>query len=205
MSSQLSWPNRITLARILLIPAWVILLLNIRDGELWARRGALVLFVLMAASDALDGFLARRLGQQTALGRFLDPLADKLLTTCAVVILAVEATSEPSARLPAWVAVVALGKDVLTVVGFLLLYLATQQVLIRPRAWGKACTMIQSIMVAGTLAAPEFPTWSPVVMPVLWVVSSAAAVLALGDYILMGLRFAAEHACENQRPAEPDE
>jgi len=80
----LNWPNRITIGRIVLVVPFVICLLNLNNPE-WTgwRYVALVLFSFMAVSDGLDGFLARRLREETPLGRFLDPVADKLLIACA--------------------------------------------------------------------------------------------------------------------------
>ena len=109
----LNWPNRITIARIVLVGPLVICLLRLNSGwEHW-RHLALALVTITALSDALDGFLARRLGEETPLGRFLDPVADKLLIACAVVLLSVNSTAVIGFRLPSWVPVVALGKDVL--------------------------------------------------------------------------------------------
>ncbi|GMU36257.1 MAG: CDP-alcohol phosphatidyltransferase family protein [Phycisphaerae bacterium] len=195
--SWLTWPNRISIARILLVPVWVLCLLNMNDAWPGARRAALGLYLVMAVSDALDGFLARRWRQQSAIGAFLDPLADKLLTTCAVVILAIEATAVPGARLPSWVPVIALGKDVLTVLGFALVYLATQRTLIRPRILGKVSTLVQSVMVAATLLTPDMPGGWRDVVEALWAAASGAAVLAWLDYLRVGVRFVSEvHAAE---------
>ena len=144
----LNWPNRITLVRIALVPPFVICLLNMNTGWAGSRHLAIVLFGVMALSDALDGFLARRLNQSTPLGRFLDPIADKLLISCAVVLLAVVATSVSGFRLPSWVPVIAIGKDALTVIGFGLVYATTGQYFVEPRPWGKACTLLQLVMVA---------------------------------------------------------
>ncbi len=204
MMEWLNWPNRISIARILLIPAWVILLLNLNEGWPPARHAALGLYVVMALSDALDGFLARRWHQESALGRFLDPLADKLLTSCSVVILALDSTSVPGARLPSWVPVIALGKDVLTVMGFLVVYLATQQTVIRPRISGKACTMIQSISVAATLTVPDLPDGGWTLVRAMWIVASAVAVAAWLDYMGVGFRFVSEwQAKQSPPPATP--
>jgi len=76
--SWLNWPNRITIGRIVLVAPMVICMLNLNATWPGWRYLALGLFSLMAISDALDGFLARRLKEETQLGRFLDPVADKL-------------------------------------------------------------------------------------------------------------------------------
>src|SRR3989304_193707 len=129
----LNWPNRITISRIVLVVPFVICLLNLNEPWPGWRYLALALFVVMGFSDALDGFLARRLGESTPLGRYLDPVGDKLLITSAVILLSIDATAVPDFRLPSWVPVIAIGKDVLTVIGFLVVFAATGQFFIQPR------------------------------------------------------------------------
>ncbi len=194
----LNWPNRITIARITLVPPFVICLLYLNAGWPGWRYLGLSLFVVMAASDALDGLLARRLGESTPLGCFLDPVADKLLTTCAVILLAIEGTAVPGFRLPSWVAVIAVGKEVLTVLGFGLVYIATGEYLVRPRIWGKACTLVQLVMVAFVLLAPDLPMAFQRIPPVLWSLASGLAIVAVADYARIGNRFAAEHHAKIQ-------
>lgn len=189
----LNWPNRITIARILLVTPYVICMLNLNEPWAGWRYTALALFTAMALSDALDGFLARRLGESTPLGGFLDPVGDKLLVTASVVLLAIDATAVHGFRLPSWVPVIAIGKDVLTVIGFLLIYAVTGQFFLRPRIWGKACTMIQLLMIGYGLIAPDLPGWAQRPWPVMWWIASAAAVIALVDYFRIGNRFAAAH------------
>ena len=187
----LNWPNRITIARIALVPPFVICLLYMNTDWFGWRYVGLALFVVMAISDAFDGFLARHLGESTPLGRFLDPVADKLLTTCAVILLAIDATAVPGFRLPGWVAVIAIGKDVLTVLGFGLVYIATGEYFVRPRFWGKACTLVQLLMVGYVLVAPELPLVLQRIGPLFWWLASGLAVVALVDYGRIGNRFVA--------------
>ncbi|HNQ23264.1 MAG TPA: CDP-alcohol phosphatidyltransferase family protein [Phycisphaerae bacterium] len=189
--SWLNWPNRVTLARILLVVPLVICLLNLNMGWPGIRYVTLVLFVLMGVSDAVDGFLARWLKEETPLGRFLDPIADKLLVICAVVILATEEGSVRGFRLPSWVPVIAVSKDILVVLGFAVVYLATNRFLIRPRIWGKLCTLVQLVMVGWTLLAPDLaPVLQCCLVPLYWLASTLAVVATL-DYLRLGTRFAA--------------
>ncbi|MBI4580069.1 MAG: CDP-alcohol phosphatidyltransferase family protein, partial [Planctomycetes bacterium] len=134
MLLKISWPNRLTIARILLIGPFVVALLNLQEPA-WAtiaRRVAVCVFLVMAVTDGLDGYLARRLRQETVAGKFLDPLADKLLILFSVVLLAHEGTHVPGARLPATVAVIAVGKDLIVVLGFCIIYFSTSKIFIRP-------------------------------------------------------------------------
>lgn len=189
----LNWPNRITIARIILVTPLVICLLNLNAAGPGWRYLALGLFVVLALSDALDGLLARLLAQETPLGRFLDPVADKLLVACAMVILAVDSTAVPGFRLPSWIPVIAIGKDLLTVIGFGLIYATTGQFYIQPRIWGKACTLVQLIMIAACLLAPDWPAGLGPLLTLTYWLASALAVIAVVDYLRIGNRFAAEH------------
>jgi cardiolipin synthase len=191
----LNWPNRITIARILLIVPLIICLLNMNEpGYEFARRLALALFLLIGLADGLDGFLARRLRQVTAAGKFLDPLADKILIATMTIILAVDSTAVPGASLPNWVPVIAIGKDVLTVTGFALIYVAAGKLVIHPRPLGKACTVVQLAMIAVVLAAPDLPEMARGMPQFSWWAASVLAVLAAIDYLRWGNRAAAQLA-----------
>ncbi|MBN1341207.1 MAG: CDP-alcohol phosphatidyltransferase family protein [Phycisphaerae bacterium] len=192
--SRLSWPNRVTLARILLIAPFVIALMSIREST-WARWAALGIFFLMAVSDALDGWLARRWSSETPLGKFLDPLADKVLITCAVVLLGHHATCVPGKAIPHAVVVVAIGKDLFVVTGFLLVYLVTGRIYIEARRAGKWCTGLQLAMVVAVLLWPELERLGEPLgrLPdLLWWSATGVALIAAVDYYRLGTAYAAK-------------
>ena len=204
----LNWPNRITIGRIILIAPLVICLLNINTGWTGWRYLAMALFALMAFSDALDGFLARRLREETPLGRFLDPVADKLLIACAVVLLAAGATAVENFKLPSWVPVIAIGKDLLTTIGFGLVHATTGEFFVQPRIWGKSCTLVQLVMIAYVLLAPDLPVdlgLRQQGLRFLYLLASGLAMVALVDYVRIGNRFAAESHARKQQRSTPDE
>lgn len=195
--SRMSWPNRITIGRILLIAPFVICLMNL--GE-WpgARWVAVVMFFAMAAGDALDGYLARRRNETTPLGQFLDPLADKLLIVCAVILMALPVEGADMIALPSWVAVVAIGKDLVVVIGFGVVYLAVGRVWICPRRLGKLCTTSQLVLVIALLLSPELRLVSAAATQWgargLWWLATGLAVAAALDYVHVGSRFMRESA-----------
>ena len=195
----LNWPNRITIARILMVAPLVICLLNLNTGWMGWRHVALGLFAVTAAGDALDGFLARRLKEETPLGRFLDPVADKLLIVCMVILLATDTTAVPGFKLPSWVPVIAIGKEVVTVIGFGLVYVTTGEFFVQPRICGKACTLVQLTTIAFCLLAPDMAPVLQRVWPVLYWLASLLAIIAMMDYLRIGNRFAAEHHATAQR------
>lgn len=195
---KLNWANRITITRILLLIPFVSCMLKINDPSLslqlrnLMRYISIVVFAVMAASDVLDGYLARTKGQITKLGSFLDPMADKLLITCACLLLASQRAGIENFRLPSTVVVLIIGKDMFLLLGFVVLYFTTMQVRIIPAPIGKMATFLQLSMVAGILIAPEavgFVTGWIWLLRVLWWSSAGTAVLATLIYIREGSKY----------------
>ncbi|MFE1600855.1 CDP-alcohol phosphatidyltransferase family protein [Methylobacterium sp. ID0610] len=162
-------PNLITLGRLLLVP---VVIAMIGQGA-WGL--AFAGFALAGLSDALDGFLARRLGAQSEIGAILDPLADKALLVSVLVMLAAEGA------VPAWLAVVVVARDLVMVGAILAMRLLGRRVAIRPLLIGKLNTAAQIAFAGGVLGlralglAPQpAEGWAAVAVAVL-AVSSAAA------------------------------
>ncbi len=125
--------NQLTLLRMLLIPAFVILVVY---GELgWA----LAVFATAGATDALDGLIARRSGQHTRLGAWLDPMADKLLLVTTFVVLTLPGLGLAN-RLPIWLTVLVISRDVVIVLTVTIVNLAIGPRTFRPSIYGKAAT-----------------------------------------------------------------
>ncbi|MCE5324798.1 MAG: CDP-alcohol phosphatidyltransferase family protein [Planctomycetaceae bacterium] len=207
---SLSWPNRISLLRLLLVAPFIVLLLNQgQSGWPWARHVATAIFVVMALSDVVDGFLARRLQQKTRLGAILDPLADKILIISSVLVLSQPAKAASDAVLPNWVVVAVVGKDLWVVIGFVVVYLVTDKLRAEPSLSGKLCTLGQLLMVGFVLVAPELDALVPGWTLGGWIVRcltyavTALAALAVISYTRKGLRTIAQHQkpLENHRPA----
>jgi len=205
----MSWPNRITIARIILIVPFVIAMLRINDPDYmpWSRRGALVIFLVMAASDALDGYLARKLNCESLLGAFLDPLADKLMIVCSCLLLSAGPAAIRGMELPSAVVVIIIGKDLYTILGFVIVYLITNEVTIVPARAGKLCTAFQIAMVSGILISPDvmgvFGGFKYVVM-VLWWLAAAFAVVTTITYTRNGSRFINEYEDGLKQNQAPD-
>jgi CDP-diacylglycerol--glycerol-3-phosphate 3-phosphatidyltransferase len=194
---ELTWANRITIGRILLIVPFIIFMLH-NHAEDWGttyRYAALAVFLCMAIADGLDGYLARKKKQITRLGSFLDPMGDKLLMTSALLLLASDKAAVKGFALPDWIVVLIIGKDVFLLIGFLIVYFMTLQVRIMPAWIGKAATTIQLAMVAGILMGPEVSQilpWWIYFMRVLWWSAAITAILATLIYIRMGIRYIEE-------------
>jgi cardiolipin synthase len=201
--ASLNWPNRISLMRLLMVAPFVMLL---QDHQEWppARHIALGIFVAMVLSDVVDGVLARRMEARTRLGAILDPLADKVLVICAVVLLSLPYSAVRAATVPDWVVVFVVGKDLWVIIGFVVIYLVTDRFRIRPTLAGKACTIAQAAMISLVLLAPdlnrlnaELEMGSRVAEGMFYLV--VALCLAAGvSYTRLGLSF----VLEEQKPMD---
>lgn len=167
--------NWLTVLRILLIPVFVTLLVYQRPG------GALVVFAFAAFTDLLDGYVARQRGSQSRLGAFLDPMADKMLLISSFVTLTW------LKALPFWIAAVVISRDVILVVGALLIHMAGGRIYPRPTWAGKAATFFQIATVLLGLTARYFriPFGLEVAM---WLAAAFTVVSGL-QYLVQGMRY----------------
>jgi cardiolipin synthase len=130
---NLTAANQLTILRMLLIPAFVILLV-------YGYRGwALLTFLVAGLTDLLDGLIARATGQKTTLGAWLDPMADKLLLTAMFVVLTLPNMGFAN-RLPLWFTVLVISRDIAIVATVAVINLAVGQRTFRPSIFGKIAT-----------------------------------------------------------------
>jgi len=159
------------------------------------RYISLTIFFVMAISDGLDGYLARKKGQVTRLGAFLDPMADKLLMACACVLLVSQKAGVVGFKLPPTVAVLIIGKDMFLLLGFLIVYFTTTNIRVVSAWIGKISTTLQLAMVMAILIAPEVSgfiagwIWF---LRFLWWSAAVAAIFATLIYIYRGSRYIEE-------------
>lgn len=143
-------PNLLSLFRMGLVPLFII---SIIDGHPFR---ALVIFLLAGITDALDGLIARVFKQQSLLGTYLDPIADKLLLVSAYVTLSIPQLN-PGTQIPLWVTVLVIARDVLLVVVALILYLAAGVRSFPPSLLSKVNTAFQVATVVLVLISGTFP------------------------------------------------
>ena len=137
-------PNKLTVFRIILVPIMVIIPFIGIEGDLWGIPISYLLidlvFVLASITDKLDGYIARSKNQVTAFGKFLDPLADKILVLAAMLML-VEMN-----KLPAWIPIIVLAREFL-VSGYRLIAVEKGGKVIAASKWGKLKTVTQMIAI----------------------------------------------------------
>ncbi|MDQ2867058.1 MAG: CDP-diacylglycerol--glycerol-3-phosphate 3-phosphatidyltransferase [Verrucomicrobiota bacterium] len=184
--------NKITLVRILMIPAFVTMAIyygqSIERGEPleWQRLAAILLFLIAAVSDGLDGYVARRYNQRSALGVVLDPIADKGLLLSGIITLSISNWSKVDpdyGHFPLWFPVLVISRDIVILVGTGVLYFLNGKVHVRPSWTGKVATVLQMAAIGWVMLQLHKP-------PLLAVVAAAALFTFISGivYVLSGIR-----------------
>ena len=182
--SPISIPNILTLIRILITPLFVILLIRSQFTQ------ALMAFAVAGLTDGLDGLIARCLNQRTALGAYLDPIADKLLLATSYVALAVLEI------IPAWLAVVVIARDVIIVLGIAVFTLTEKKYAIHPTLISKCTTAAQICTILVTLFDPNHTRLGVVHPFALWA-TTLLTILSGLHYTFIGMRILQEPGPSN--------
>jgi cardiolipin synthase len=168
-------PNYITLVRVILIPFFINLMIYGYYGA------ALAVFVVACVTDALDGMIARLTKTQTELGAFLDPTADKLLILSAFVTLVL------IGKLPVWLVIIVVSRDVILTIGSLVIYFTTHDLKIEPSITGKATTVLQLTVVTLSLVLMNYGTEIKLMNVLQW--ATAGVTVASGaQYVVRGIK-----------------
>ena len=173
-------PNFISLARLLCAPLIVWLILT----EAWVT--AFVVFFVAGVSDAVDGFLAKRLGMQSYIGGYLDPIADKTLLVSIYISLSFQEL------LPLWLVILVVSRDLLIVGGALLLFTLNQPTQIAPSLSSKLNTLLQitlAALVIGILAF-ELDSFANVIVTLTVAVAVTTVVSGTGYLVAWSRRMA---------------
>ncbi len=166
-------PNKLTVARMIMVPFLVVLLLTGWGGEA-NRYISLILFVAASITDWFDGYLARKNHLVTNFGKFMDPLADKLLV-CSAMICMIEL-----GRLPAWFVIIIIGREFI-ISGFRLIA-AENGIVIAANYWGKFKTVSQMIMIILLILHFDLSVFVILEQIFIWL-SLALTVISLMTYI----------------------
>lgn len=164
-------PNKLTMFRVILIPFFVVVMMvDITSYDKWI---ALAIFIIASLTDLLDGKIARKYNLVTNFGKFMDPLADKLLV-CSAMICLVELS-----KIPAWIVIVIIAREFI-ISGFRLIA-SDNGVVIAASYWGKFKTTFQMVMICLMIAdIAEISLFTTIVM---WA-ALALTVISLVDYLV---------------------
>lgn len=168
--------NLITILRFLLVPGVVYWLMS---GEMeWALAG----FLVAGISDGVDGFVARQFNQRSALGAYLDPMADKLLLVSVFIVLGI------MGELPLWLVIAAVSRDGLIIVAVLLSTVMGNPVEMKPLMVSKSNTLVQIVLAAVVLAELAFAATFGPLRPALIILSGLLTVASAAAYLVAWLR-----------------
>lgn len=165
-------PNKLTMLRVILVPFFVAALLYEGGTNQALRYGALVIFIVASLTDLLDGKIARKYNLVTNFGKFMDPLADKLLV-CSALICMIEL-----GQIPSWMVIIIIGREFI-ISGFRLVA-SDNGVVIAASYWGKFKTTSQ--MVAVILMILNIPALAWLTTAFIWI-ALALTIISLVDYI----------------------
>ena len=165
-------PNKLTIFRVILIPFFVVLLLLDPSNQMY-RYISLAIFIVASLTDTLDGYLARRDNLVTNFGKFMDPLADKLLVCSAIICLV------DMERIPSWIVIIIIGRE-FVISGFRLIA-SDNGVVIAANYWGKIKTVCQMIMIIVVIA--NLGGFFAIVEQILIYLSLILTVISLATYL----------------------
>lgn len=169
-------PNTLTFARIVIIPIFVTSLLYKK------YQYALILFVIAAVTDLLDGFIARITNQKTKLGAFLDPLADKFLLLTSFILFAIYGW------LPNWITITVISRDIIVVVGWCMLVIFINHRKVEPSLIGKLANAFQAILIAYILLSINGVIDNSVIKNLILLLAAFFTVLSGIQYIYRGYK-----------------
>ena len=167
-------PNKLTIARMIIVPFLVIFLLTGWGGEA-NRYISLTLFVVASVTDWFDGYLARKNNLITNFGKFMDPLADKLLVCSALICFTA------TGKLAAWITIIIIAREFI-ISGFRLVA-ADNGIVIAASYWGKFKTVSQMIMIILMIMDIQNGTFQTLIT-VFIVIAVALTLISLADYIM---------------------
>ena len=166
-------PNKLTVLRVIMIPFFVVSLLAFHGEVRLLRNLAAAIFMVASLTDMLDGKIARKYNLVTNFGKFMDPLADKLLV-CSALICLIEL-----GQLPSWMVIIIVSREFI-ISGFRLIA-AEQGIVIAASYWGKFKTTFQ--MIGVVLLIFNIPALSTLTTIIVWI-ALALTVISLVDYIV---------------------
>lgn len=189
----MTFASKITITRILMVPVFAVLALayghSVKSGmpNEALRWWALGVFVTAAASDGIDGWVARRFNQISKFGAFIDPIADKALLLTGVVTLSIVDWGVDGWRLPLWFAFIVVLRDVIILAGIRILWNHRREVSFAPHWTGKVTTVTQMFALGWVmLRLTDIPPTWPCIVAAVFTLWSTVEYLRHGSRILRG-------------------
>ena len=180
----LTLPNLISFARICFIPPFVICLIQVQHHNFY-RYIALGVLIVIGLSDVLDGYLARKRGETTNFGKYLDPIADKLLLIVACILLSSDKLW-PEPRFPVWVLVVIISREMFFSLGIITLFITVKhKIKLQPNKLGKLTTFLQITAIIAVLLGNHI---SLDTFLILWCLVATVTLLSAINYTYMGVK-----------------
>jgi len=176
----LTFANKVTVGRILLVPFFIATVLYLSPEREYLRWVALGLFLAAVISDIIDGYIARTRHQKTPAGAILDPLADKILLISAFICLYIQRDQFDDISFPLWFVVAIISRDVILVLGAMIIKLTTGRLEVEANRSGKTTAFLQIACVLGVLLQWEFTY-------IFWYFTLAATVVSGIIYIKEGI------------------
>jgi CDP-diacylglycerol--glycerol-3-phosphate 3-phosphatidyltransferase len=176
----MNFANKISTFRILTVPFFVASLIYYRAPEKeYLRFVALAIFILGVISDAADGYIARKTKQQSKAGLILDPLGDKLLLMSGFLCLSF--LKEFVLRFPLWVTFIVISRDMIIILGTVVVFMVKQNIGIFPTKWGKLSTIFQMLSVIAVLVQIKFSF-------IFWWIAVFFTIVSGIDYVKRGFK-----------------
>ncbi len=178
--------TRISIARILLIPFFIGSIVYYKNEGSLISYLPFAIFLAAVLTDAVDGFIARRFNQKTELGTIIDPIADKLLLISAFICLSLSKSIPENLRLPPWLPILVISRDIIIVLGTVLIYIIRGKVQVVPTFLGKTTTFLQMSTILSVLIKFSHSF-------MIWDLAGVLTVISGINYIFRGSRLLSEN------------
>ncbi len=172
-SRKMNWANRLTICRIIFVPVFITAVLYLRLDV------AFVVFMAAVITDGLDGYLARTRKEKTKFGTIMDPIADKLLIGSAFISFSLVTGLPEHLKMPVYVPIVVISRDVIILLGGMIMYLLAGDIKVRPTVLGKVTTFFQMFTIISVLLNFIYSSW-------MWNITVALTVISGLDYVRIG-------------------
>ena len=177
----MTFANKVTIGRIIAVPFFIGTIMYYVPQRDYLRVVALWIFIFAVFLDVVDGYIARTRHQKTAAGAILDPLADKILITSAFICLFRIGVYFQTVRFPIWFVVGVISRDVILIIGSLLIYMTNGRLDVEPSRWGKATTFFQVLSVIGILLQWKWSPW-------IWYITITLTIISGLGYLKDGVK-----------------